>query len=491
MIQKGTQGILTAFGAVFCGLFAFLTVDVIVNNRVPYYEYSPLLLLLFGAFITAVLAGGRFVWDKLDFSRLAKHERIVLAIWLGLYLVLQLVVGLTLQVEATQTWDFGIVFDAAYRQAYFGETAGEYFQSFPNNAPLYLVLTALFRLFRLFGVENVMPLAVAINAVCVNLSLLGMYLCARKVAGRKAAGFVLLCGCCFPIFLLYVPIVYTDTLTMPFPVWSLYLYLSIRSQPFNRSTLAKAVGIGVLCAVGGWVKITVLIVGIAILLDMVLGTDVRDRLKKAGCMLAALFVVYAAATVYTKTSQALPEENRDMQYPYTHWIMMGLQGDGGYNDDDYKYTQQGETYAERAELTRSEIFRRLFEMGVGGFLSHCADKLSFIFGDGLYYAPIKLDIRPVHMGNPLQEYCIQGMPHLGRTGYAAMGMQIALLVAITLSAAKAVWKKENSLIVVRLAVFGVALFLLLWEARSRYLVNYLPLLLLAGLVWQPTEKKAR
>ena len=477
------------FGAVFCGLFGFLAVDVIVNNRVPYYQYSPLVMTVFGVAVFAALVALGLVFKRLNLSRFAACETPLVAGALILYFIVQLAVGLTLQVEATQTWDFGIVFDAAYRQAYFGETAGEYFQSFPNNAPLYLVLAAFFRLLRLFGVENVMPFAVSVNALFINLSLLGMYLCARKLAGRKAAGFVLLCGFCFPVFLLYASIVYTDTVTMLFPVWSLYLYLSIRSAPFTRRSALQAAGIGLLCAVGGWIKITVLIVGIAILLDILLNETVCSRLKKAGCILLALVAVYAAANLYTKTSAALPQENRDMQYPYTHWVMMGLNGDGGYNDDDYKYTQQGTTYGQRVQLTQSEIVRRLSEMGAAGFLHHCADKLSFIFGDGLYYAPVKLDIRPVHMGNPLQEYCIQGMKHLGRTGHVAMGMQIALLAAICISAGWAVRSKENSLMVVRLAVFGVALFLLMWEARSRYLVNYLPLLLLAGLVWVPVKKK--
>ena len=107
--------------------------------------------------------------------------------------------------------------------------------------------------------------------------------------------------------------------------------------------------------------------------------------------------------------------------------MMGLSGDGGYNDANYKLTLAGEDYSARVEIAQDEIVRRVREMGITGLAAHGADKLSYIFGDGLYYASMKLDIGNVHKGNPLQAYFVQGMPHTGRAVYAALGMQTALL----------------------------------------------------------------
>lgn len=95
--------------------------------------------------------------------------------------------------------------------------------------------------------------------------------------------------------------------------------------------------------------------------------------------------------------------------------MMGLYDDVGYNDDAYKLTLQGETYEERLEIDKKEIARKVREMGPAGLAAHAAKKLIFTFGEGMYHAPIKLDLGAVHQ-NPLQMYFIQGKQHLGRTG---------------------------------------------------------------------------
>ena len=61
-----------------------------------------------------------------------------------------------------------------------------------------------------------------------------------------------------------------------------------------------------------------------------------------------------------------------------------------------------------------EIARKVREMGPAGLAAHTVNKLIFTFGEGMYHAPIKLDLGAVHQ-NPLQMYFIQGKQHLGRT----------------------------------------------------------------------------
>lgn len=52
----------------------------------------------------------------------------------------------------------------------------------------------------------------------------------------------------------------------------------------------------------------------------------------------------------------------------------------------------------------------------------------------MYHAPIKLDLGAVHQ-NPLQMYFIQGKQHLGRTAYATLAVQLALLAGLCVAAA--------------------------------------------------------
>ena len=95
-------------------------------------------------------------------------------------------------------------------------------------------------------------------------------------------------------------------------------------------------------------------------------------------------------------------------------------------------------------------------------------------------APMKLDIGNVHKGNPLQAYFVQGMPHTGRAVYAALGMQTALLAGLAAAGVRSALRRDHRATVLRVAVLGLTLFLLLWEARSRYLLNFLPVMLAAA-----------
>ena len=147
-------------------------------------------------------------------------------------------------------------------------------------------------------------------------------------------------------------------------------------------------------------------------------------------MVLSFAALYGALSFAALHSPWLPAYDREKAIPWQHWVMMGLSGDGGYNDADYKLTLAGEDYSARVEIAQDEIVRRVREMGLTGLAAHGADKLSYIFGDGLYYAPMKLDIGNVHKGNPLQAYFVQGMPHTGRAVYAALGMQTALLAGL-------------------------------------------------------------
>ena len=80
MTRNIGKWIYAVFGAVFCGLFGFLAVDVIVNNRVPYYQYSPLVMTVFGVAVFAALVALGLVFKRLNLSRFAACETPLLAL---------------------------------------------------------------------------------------------------------------------------------------------------------------------------------------------------------------------------------------------------------------------------------------------------------------------------------------------------------------------------------------------------------------------------
>lgn len=476
----------TLFCWVFAAVFAGIWLGTIVNNRTSYYQYQVVPILACGGAALLVLVGAWRLWKRWAFSLPPKKEAALVAGLLAAYFAVQLGFSFLMQVSASPTWDFGIVFSAAREYVLNGTMPGEYFTQFHNNAPMYLFLVAFFKLLHLFGVENFMPFALVLNNLLINASLLALYWALRQLYGAKNALFGLMGSFLFLCFLMYGPILYTDTATMPFPILALAIWLRARQLPWGKGAALRCAVVGLLAAVGAWLKLTVAIMLIAILIDMALGTPRGARWKRAGCALAAFAVLYGALSAVTLHTAWLPEYKKEDAIPYLHWVMMGLYDDGGYNDDAYKLTLQGETYAERLEIDKKEIARKVREMGPAGLAAHAVNKLIFTFGEGMYHAPIKLDLGAVHQ-NPLQMYFIQGKQHLGRTAYATLAVQLALLAGLCVAAARAARSRAHGATVARVAVFGLMLFLLMWETRSRYLMNFLPVLLLAAFPGTPPK----
>lgn len=221
-------------------------------------------------------------------------EAVLVAVLLGGYWVLQLVFAFVLEVRPTCTWDFGLVFSAAQQYAQSGVLPGDYFSQFHNNAPMYLVLVAFFKVLGALGVQDVMPAALVCNTLCVNGALLLLYRVLRRLYGAKSALFGLAGAFLFLPFLLYGPIVYTDTFTLPFPIGALALWLSARERPAGAGRMLRCAGAGLLAAAGAWLKITVAIALVAVVLDALLYAGGRRGWKMAGCMVLSFAALYGA-----------------------------------------------------------------------------------------------------------------------------------------------------------------------------------------------------
>lgn len=478
------------FCAVFAALFLFLALDSLLNPRGPMFTYKVLPLAVCTVACGALVWGAWLLWQRVP----AWSPRTLRRTAGGLLfacLCVQLVCGFALRVGECANWDFGIVLTAAMDNALHGTLPGEYFGLWGNNSPLYVLSALLLRIpAALWGTrEACYNFLVVINCLSANAALWLLYAAAKRLCGAKNALFFLVCSAVLVPFWAYTPIVYTDTITLAFPIGIMVLWLKLRAvltcdaaqtPPYGwHGTLLRAALLGILCGIGATLKVTVIIALAAVLLDAVLCLPWRRALAVCGAAAAGCIVCMAMLGALVQHTPLLPAYDKNLAIPYTHWVMMGLHGDGGYYDPDYGLTMTEDTYEGRVALNWREIGARVQAFGPVGLLHHAADKLSFTWGDGMYYAPRKLSIWPMSQ-TPLHRFLLPGAPLYGVACYAFTGLQIAMLLGISVGAWRAWRRKEHSATVLRIAVFGLALFLLVWETRSRYLVNFLPLIALCG-----------
>ena len=471
-----------AFYAAFSGTFLFLFLQVLLLNRWYFINtWKAFLSMLFwGAVLFAIT---RVVALKKELS--CRRAGIFVVSVLLIVLGIQLSLGYWFRIRPA----FDV--DAIYRGAITWNQTGflgnymQYFCTFPNNLGGMLLLSLTFRLADVFGFTDYNAVATVLNCFLINCSFLLVFLICEKLFGLKRA----LCAFLFSVLclplLFYAPVFYTDTLSICFPALAYYLYLRAKETASSAKRAVLFALMGAAIAVGTVIKLTVLIMLIAIFIDLLLSGAVKRCLLP--CLMSAAIVVASFAGMHVFQSRNLIGTTyREQNIPYTHWIMMGLNGVGSYNSRDYFFTRFFPNIEAKENADEQEIKTRIQQYTPVTFAKHLAKKATYQFGSGLYAVNTMLDDNPQHR-NWFHPYITNTDPS-DKTRFVdfssfTQGYHLLLLLLTALSGFAALRNRAGrnfSSPAPRLAVAGLLLFLIMWESNSRYLVNYLPVLVVCA-----------
>lgn len=383
-----------------------------------------------------------------------------------------------------------------------------YFYTYPNNRLLVIILSVLYRAEYVLTGSMTDLLPKLVNAVGLNLSYLFLYLTARTLGGKRTAIRCALYGLLVTPFLSYVSYFYTDAMTMPLLMGSVYCFalwakLSDRAAASagvmgaGRSS-SRAASSGPACvvkssALSGALKRGALLTGSVLLLAIAyemkgsaglllpvyclyflfhgriegLKSVVRRLLLAiftAGLFGAAVHLIGRGMVSYLELSPVL--ENK-YQFPFIHWVMMSASGSGGYRSSDYDFTEAHIGYANKTHADLLRLLAKLRNQGTG-FITHLFRKMQFTWTDGTYMA--------AHYNRQSALFTSGTFATLACISHLAL---LFLMVGSAIRAFLNPGKCSGRLF--RTAVAVLALFLLIWETKSRYLVLYLPLMALCGI----------
>ena len=462
-------------------LLAFLFVWALVKMYfICYYAYSaPLLIIGTLAALGLMLLFWRFVKKREPFFE--KHYRLITAGFLLFMFALQLAFSFPLRYSPA--YDIGALFYGAVEWTETGsfETYYEYFAMFHNNFGGLVLFRLWFGMMKLIGLSDYFFAACLLNSL---LSIAAMFLtasCAGRLfgtRGRMTALFLIFIS--LPFYFI-APAFYTDALTMVFPPLIFRLWLSVRDRNGILQKLACFVLMGIALALGYGIKATVLIMLVAVLVEGVFYDNWKVWLPLAA-IAAALTVCISLAVSGMVCAHIGKAEANKKQVPLTHWIMMGLDGWGGYNGEDYKFTKSLEDPAERAEAIEKRIAERVKNLGATGFFELFDSKLDLVWNDGTYGLSDCLGC-PHDSDNFLHEFLAKrdGAP---REVYKHICTAVlaAMYLLLIFSCVSDIFSNGQSvqLLAPRLALLGVFLFFLVWEARWRYFSSYVPIVMLCA-----------
>lgn len=325
----------------------------------------------------------------------------------------------------------------------------DYFEVYPNNHALFVVIYLLYRIeFEFTGtMSDFLP--IALNLIGLNVSYILLCRCAEMVHKPPEAFVCAVRGMLFTPLFTYTSFFYTDAMAMPLVMISAYLYLNYR----------KSHRISLLVMCGAFIGIAYKMKGSSLVLLIAIFIDIALSQPKIRDFIAVSLPCFTVCKIISETALKIlhisHETIREKSFPLIHWIMMSADGKGGYNQADFFFTQAS---ADKVSDDFARLTNKLSTQGLGGFLLHIADKIAYTwencsFMAGYYYND-SFSSRIFHI--------------------AAFFCHFTLLFSVLME----IKKYTDRTFLFRLCLFGLIIFLLIWETRCRYLVSFFPLFLL-------------
>jgi hypothetical protein len=448
--------------------FFHITSGIVIKNVV---------FILLG--IAVMFLINKFVINKLK----SRAIKICIITLLVLFLILEIVTVIFFRVE--YNWDFKWIMDSSHDIATTGTTANTfYFKMFPNNWGTLAITTV--SMFIAGGSEVGAYVA---NVIFIFLAALFTVLSARKIGGDKLGlnVLILLIGCA-PLYL-YSPIVYSDSLSVMFPVATLYFWLlskENREKNQKKKSYIWTIVMALTGIIGYCIKPVAAIVLAAIVIDEFFTNLNKETLKKLAITLIIVLSIMKLFNFLGEKIIIKDARKNDLEFPMTHWVMMGLNrpeseggtaiGYGAYSQKDADFTAESGNYQEKKAANIHKIKERLLEYGFGGYIQFLLNKFNYVWNDGGYYAIHLIGWDTLNTESGLYKMIADSNSNEPFKNYMTDFNNFMFLTIIAGFVIELIKKKQNQESrIMGTSIVGIALFLLIWEARSRYVYFLIPM----------------
>ena len=449
------------------------------------------------------------VWLK-AFQKIAERRKNLIPLYFVIFGWMICNALLILKVATPAGWDS---FELTHG-AQFDFDNARYFVTYPNNVFPTLLLSGWWKGLSFLPISPY-RIMVLLNLLCVYIALILLVICADKLGGHtmayKVAFWSLLIIGTNPC----LSIVYTDTMVLPFLVGFLYCLLSIRdlkpsdNMPDKKKSCSYMIymslygGIAALCVVLGiLIKPTTIIILISTFIITLISLEFFRWKRKEWIVLFIAICIgvlgYAGVQkIEEPITQRLRREAPEVRAKSPlHYICMGLtepveatDGYGSYSQEEVTWTNDhimDDSYALKA---MERISGKIKDFGFFGLVRHQWNKLVWMGSDGSFAYGMEggYHIDPQSSQGTLRGK-LQNMFYTETDFYQKYvgnflqaGWILFLFICLLQYPKRIREEKTNYYIcIAELAVIGMVLFLSIFENRSRYLFQYLPFFLLAG-----------
>lgn len=490
---------------IFHGIYRFLWLLLLPGILLIcfYWDYKiilmlslPVCILLF-FFHKPIRLLGNQLFVKIS-AFIDRHSIISIVLVLMLIqVVLQLYFGYEMAI--TPSSDRKVIFKQASEIALTGNwhTTPKYtfyFLRYPNNQMLLILEAAYFSLLKMLGIQDFLYGNMVLNLFAIDSAIILCTILIYKKYGKKMAVFFQILAFLFLPFYTYIPFVYTDTLVLPMVAGILLCY-ELLEQHWNSRSWIRCILlllIGILTWAGYELKPTVAIISIACFLHMCIAKELIAGLFYSFIIFMTFLICSISCHNVVLQLNLVDQTNYNREnFPYTHWVMMGLKGIGIYNLTDRQYTSSFETIQEKEKANISMIKTRLREYSVSGLIFHQYIKGVTTWHSGRYDMEFYLPRKNIRTSWLQTFFYPKGKFYHVYSLYCTI-FQLFLLSMLTRSIFRGYRERQlDSAVMWKLSLFGLYLFLSVWETRPRYVMHFTPLLFLVAIDLMDKRKKER
>lgn len=478
------KNLLICFYAVFSFVMLFISV---ISLRFPLYYLVWWKMIIATAVFGAVFFGIMMLWNKIP-EKLSDSKTIFI-IALVIEVILIWTVSLIHGKDHFGVGDYFIVYYSAEEMASGADlTYYNYFMVYGNNTLPMLMLSALLRFARLIHVDT-FYFMLTITTSLIVLSFLSAYELLKGYYKKIVIPMLVFLMICLPVYV-FAGTFYTDSMTFGAGLISLALLkISIEKKAKYLIPIASLFAVWGICF-----KITsfIPILGAAIVL-FVFGISKekteKDKKNKIICILVySLIIILLLGIVRIIASQnPVYTASKEKSNPLTAWIAMGMTKNGSYSENvEFSDSINNlSTQKEKSDLALKYIKENLPE---ALSISHIVKKTQNNFASGMFSC---FDYTcPDENGSMLYKLLDPGGTLYGRSCQYTFCYVLIIYIAVTYGSIRSLIllikrrdKASHEIlsfpkVFADISMFGIIVFLMLWESNNRQLYNQLPLLIM-------------
>lgn len=359
-----------------------------------------------------------------------------------------------------------------------------YFSMYTNNIPYAIYLSKYLSLCIKLGIRNYTLAGSLLGVFSIDISILITSLILKELKNRKTAVFFIGFQVLNPIIYLWGTFFYTTIVVIPFMMLGIYLIILLKKESKPLYFYIELALLTCVLYIGTQIRATTSFVLIGALVVFLLKLpnfkfhnmfslpNLKKLLSSIVIITLCLFLINFSYNKMLKN--CMEADYSQTSFPATHWIMMGLNGNGSFNWLDEQATLSYATHEEKVQYNKEEIIRRLHDLKATGLGKLMIEKLTYTWSDGSHDYPVIM--RACHNYTKIHTYILGEKRDFFLLYCQIFNIMLFLLIIIKAVSLLTTHQKTHSLLLYIILLGGI-LFHLIWESNPKYSLNFIMLLL--------------